>query len=197
MAAIVGRTELGIREFGNTVTVPADPKARLMYYLNCICTVLDLSDQQNLSRLRDFNKYYLLSEAETDALIALTFLLSPDELSNKVIFEDDDMCGNTKNTFFEVSAVRSNLLVSDSIIIGGQQRHVNKIMAYKRQWLVDNWQVPMLSFSSRLVALASEPAAPQRPAIEYQAPSREYRTPQRSTYSNNSNSSDGCCCTIL
>lgn len=189
----MGRTELGIREFGNTVTVADDPKAKLMYYLDCICTVLDLSDQENLNRLRDFRNYYLLSEAETDALLALTFLLSPDELNDKVIFQDDDMCGNSSNTFFEVSAVRSNLLVSDSVIVGGQQRHVNKIMAFKRQWLAENWQAPMLHFSVRLAAIAvGGTTAPQRPAIEYQS----YQQP-RSTTNYNSNSSDGCCCTII
>ena len=48
----MGRTEVGVRQFGNTVTIPADPRAKLMYYLDCICVVLDLSDTQNLSRLR-------------------------------------------------------------------------------------------------------------------------------------------------
>lgn len=36
---------------------------------------------------RDYQKYYLLSEEETDALIALALLLSPDKLNNKVIFQ--------------------------------------------------------------------------------------------------------------
>ena len=52
MAAIMGRTEVGIREFGDAVTIPSDPRARLMYYLDCICSVLDLSGTQNLTRLR-------------------------------------------------------------------------------------------------------------------------------------------------
>lgn len=52
MAAVMGRTELGVREFGQTVTIPNDPKARLMYYLDCMCVVLDLSDTANLTRLR-------------------------------------------------------------------------------------------------------------------------------------------------
>ena len=52
MAAVLGRTELGVKEIGRTVTIPNDPKARLMYYLDCMCVVLDLSDTANLSRLR-------------------------------------------------------------------------------------------------------------------------------------------------
>lgn len=36
---------------------------------------------------RDYQRYYSLSEAETDALLALTLLLSPDKLNGKVIFQ--------------------------------------------------------------------------------------------------------------
>ena len=55
MAAVMGRTELGIRQFGNTVTIPADPRAKLMYYLDCICVVLDMTETQNLARLKYSN----------------------------------------------------------------------------------------------------------------------------------------------
>lgn len=195
----MGRTEIGVRQFGNTVTIPADPRAKLMYYLDCICVVLDLSDTQNLSRLRDFRNYYMLTEPEVDTLIALTFLLSPDELNGKVIFCDEEMCGNNNNTFFELSAVQSNLLVSNSIVIGGQRRSVKKIMAYKRQWLVENWQNPMLSFTERLARIATgQPTTPHRPAIAYH--SANYQTPryyQEQRYGNYSSNSDSCCCTIL
>ena len=48
----MGQREVGIRQFGNTVTIPGDPRAKLMYYLDCICVVLDMTDTTNLSRLR-------------------------------------------------------------------------------------------------------------------------------------------------
>ena len=48
----MGQREVGIRQFGNTVTIPQDPRAKLMYYLDCICAVLDLADTANLARLR-------------------------------------------------------------------------------------------------------------------------------------------------
>ena len=52
MAAVLGRTEIGVREFGIAARIPDHPKAKLMYYLDCICSVLDLSDYGNLCRLR-------------------------------------------------------------------------------------------------------------------------------------------------
>ena len=52
MAAVLGRTEIGVRKTGQSVTIPNDPKAKLMYYLDCICVVLDMRDQEGLVRLR-------------------------------------------------------------------------------------------------------------------------------------------------
>ena len=43
---------MGIKKCGNSVTVPSEASAKLMYYLDCICYVLDLSGMQNLNRLR-------------------------------------------------------------------------------------------------------------------------------------------------
>lgn len=197
MAAIMGRTEVGVREFGRNVTIPANPKAKLMYYLDCICTVMDLSDQRNLAKLRDYQNYHLLTETETDALIALALLLSPDELNGKVIFQDDEMCGSNSNTFYELSAVQNNLLLTDSIIIGGQRRAVTKIMAYKRQWFLNNWYNPMLTFAERLAGLANGHSRhSQTPAVGFRSSNYRYNTfPE--PMGSQSNNSDCCCCTIL
>lgn len=202
MAAVLGRTEIGIKKTGTTVSIPDNPKAKLMYYLNCMCSVLDLSGTDNLTRLRNYRQYSALSEAETDALVTLCFLLSPDELSGKVIFQDDIMCGDSSNEFYEISAVRNNLLISDSIIIGGQRRAVSKIMAFKQQWLINYWVNPMKHFAPRLARIAGAAAAassntravtgstPPRRAIAYRASSETINR------RNNSNSDD-CCCVIL
>ena len=52
MAAVSERTGVGVQEFGTSVEIPENPKAKLMYYFDCICSVLDLSDQENICRLR-------------------------------------------------------------------------------------------------------------------------------------------------
>ena len=52
MAAVLERTGVGVQEFGTSVKIPENPKAKLMYYFECICTVLDLSNQENIGRLR-------------------------------------------------------------------------------------------------------------------------------------------------
>ena len=93
------------------------------------------------------------------------------------------MCGNNNNTFFELSAVESNLLISNSILIGGQRRTVKKIMAYTPQWINENWNRPMLRYTDRLTRMATGQTTTHRRAIEY-----------NSSYTSDS---DSCCCTIL
>ena len=40
MAAFLGNTEIGFRKTGTSCTVPNNPKAKLMYYLSCVNTLL-------------------------------------------------------------------------------------------------------------------------------------------------------------
>ena len=99
------------------------------------------------------------------------------------------MCGGKNNAFFELSAVQSSLLISDSIVIGGQTRTVKKIMVYTPQWLMENWRNPMLLYEQRLARIATGQQASQRPAIGY------YQTIHIPRIDSDSRGS--CCCTIL
>ena len=194
MAAIVGQ-KFGIRETGQTVTVPASPTAKLMYYLDCVATVIQL-DNPNLRRLRDYRRYYSLNDEEIDALLVLILLLSPDELIGKVFFPSED-CGGSANQFFELSAVTNMLAVSSNVLIGGESKRVAKIMFFKRSWMENNFISPLRSFEGRLQRLARglqgrAPAAPRalpqpsRPRA--QPPVRPQPRP---------NTSDDCCCIVM
>ena len=151
MAAFVGE-RVRIRDTSVNVSVPQNPKAKLMYYLDCVATVIQLDDPA-LSRLKNYQSYYLLSEEETDALLALVILLSPDELIGKVFFPSED-CGGRTNQFFELSAVSHMLAVADNIVIGGERKRVGKIMFFKRSWMENNYLSPIRSFQDRLQRMA-------------------------------------------
>ncbi len=55
----------------------------------------------------------------------------------------DELCGDSGNEFFELSAVRTELAVAGTVLIGGQRRQVHKIMTFKMDWLRRNWVVPI------------------------------------------------------
>ncbi|XP_067024473.1 uncharacterized protein [Acropora muricata] len=188
MAGIVAQ-RFGMKDITATVTVPANAKAKLMYYLSCVKTVIQLDDS-TLQRLTDYNNYYLLTDAETDALLAMVILLSPDKLMGKVFFPDED-CGGRNNQFFELSAVSHMLAVTDNILIGGERKRVAKVMLFKMSWLENNYLTPLRSFQGRLQrmvrgleggASTPRPAPTPRPPPSPPLPSRR---------------DSDCCCHIL
>ena len=194
MAAIVGQ-KFGIRETGQTVTVPTSPTAKLMYYLHCVANVIQL-DNPNLRRLRDYRAYYSLSDEEIDALLVLVLLLSPDELIGKVFFPSED-CGGSTNQFFELSAVTNMLAVSSNVLIGGESKRVAKIMFFKRSWMENNFITPLKSFEGRLQRLARGlPGRAPAPSRALPSSSRSRAQPP-SRPQPRSNTSSDCCCIVM
>ncbi len=61
----------------------------------------------------------------------------------KWTFSPQELCGDSGNNFFELSAVQTRLAVTDSVLIGGQTRRVHEIMTLKMGWLDRNWKQPM------------------------------------------------------
>lgn len=152
MAAVISRQEVGARDIGTQVAIPDDPKARIMFYIKCICDVLDLESNDNLQRLTDYNKYYLLTENEIDQLTLLCIAVEPDKLEGKCIFEDTDgtVCTTSGNKFIELESVRNQLLITGYLLIGGQQRQVRKVMFYRKEWLVLFYLIPIVVLAARL-----------------------------------------------
>ena len=64
----IRENEYDITNFGTIVTVPNNPIARCMYYLNCVDTVLDIDE---FGFLTDYAKYYLLDNSDKAKLLLL------------------------------------------------------------------------------------------------------------------------------
>ena len=140
--AVFMRERLGMERTGHAVTVPNNARAKLMYYLNCVCNVLQLNNP-NMRRMRNYSQYHTLSDTEETQLLYLAVLLSPDELIGKVFFPSDELCGDSNNEFYELSQVRNTFAVSSSVIIGGEQTRVAKIMTFKMSWMTNNYIEPI------------------------------------------------------
>lgn len=149
-AVIAQRNEVELARTGVTVSVPNNDVARLMYYLNCVCVVIDCANDPDIQRFTSYNNWHHLSTEEQKLLVVLCYKFSPDVFDNKVFFQSDALCQDSPNEFYEIRQVRNQLLVADSIIIAGQQRHVNKIMAYKLAWMQSFYVEPMQRLVQRL-----------------------------------------------
>ena len=51
-AALLAKREHDVEEFGRDAVVPDDPKARLMYYVDSIYNVLDMTTIRNIQKFR-------------------------------------------------------------------------------------------------------------------------------------------------
>ena len=152
MALSLNNVRLHVKATGTTVQVPANPRAKLMYYLSCVCNALqlDTSDTRNIARLKDYQNYAFLTEDEKKQLLVFCAILSPDVLLNKVFFQNDQMCGDSSNEFYDIGTVASHLVVSSSIVIGGQKKSIRKIMTFKMSWLQNNYLQPMQALAREL-----------------------------------------------
>ena len=144
MAAVLGRTQVQIKNTTTKTTVPDNPKAKLMYYFNCVCSCVEPGNDSTIRRLRDYNNYSSLSNEEEAQLLILCMALSPDKLIGTILYPAEDI--DLDNEFYEVSAVSTKLVVAESMIIGGQQKKVQSIMMFKKRWIENNFLNPLKSY---------------------------------------------------
>ena len=146
--AVFMRERIGMERTGQTVTIPNNARAKLMYYLDCVSTVLQLNNP-NMQRMCNYKQYNRLSDSEETQLLYLAVHLSPDELMGKVFFNSDALCGDSSNEFYELSQVRNTFAVSNSVIIGGEQTRVAKIMTFKMCWMTKYYIEPIKYLDQR------------------------------------------------
>ncbi|CAF1400307.1 unnamed protein product [Rotaria sp. Silwood1] len=115
---VFGSTELEFQRFGRTAHVPDADIAKVMYYLDCVCTVIEYDDN-NIRRYRNYSNWRNMSDEEDRFIFLLALTLSPNELEDKVFFNIPDVCPDTNNAFYEIGQVKRQLMVVQSIIIDG------------------------------------------------------------------------------
>ena len=163
MAAVFGRTEVHLKKTGVTCTVPESPTAKLMYYFNCVCSCVEPDQDASIRRLRNYEDNYLsLSNEEQAKLMLLCLALSPDKLIGSIFFPADDSDIDSTNEFFELSAVSTRLVVAQSLLVGGQQRRVRKIMMFKKRW-IERFYIEPLRQITRVGRALPSPRRPSPP----------------------------------
>ncbi|CAF1416964.1 unnamed protein product [Adineta ricciae] len=188
MAVVLHRNEFSLEENSVSVTVPNNDVARLMYYLNCVCTAIDCNRDPDIQRFTNYRSWYSLSISEQKELLVVCYTFSPDVFDDRVFFHSDALCQGSSNKFYKVNQVRQHLLAAESIVIAGQVREVHQIMTYTMEWMKRNYFDPM----QRLAQSLSNP----RPAITGSVYTpRVVHQPIRSSSSSKCNGT--CVCVVL
>jgi hypothetical protein len=135
-----------------------------MYYINCVCTVIDYNDG-NIQRYRNYSNWANMSDEEDWLIFVLGLALAPNEWEGKVFFNRPDLCPEASNEFYEIGEVRNEFFVVQSIVIGGQQRRVKNIMTYKQSWMENNFYEPIRNLTFRFSPAGQRQEAIQRAMI--------------------------------
>ena len=165
MAAVIGSTQIHVKKIGSSTTIPDNPTAKLMFYFNCVCTCIEADDDYTTRRLQNYNNYSSLTSQEEAQLLILCLALSPNKLIGSIFLlaSDNEDFGGSTNRFYELSAVSTKVLVSQSLLVGGQQKKVRKIMKFKKSWIEKYYINPLRSIERRQRPAATSYSS--RPAV--------------------------------
>lgn len=143
MALAFGKDQIEVKKTGQRITVADNDIAKLMYYLQCVCTTIECNDEPEIRRFTNHSNWRSLSVDEQRQLVLFCYTFSPDMFEGKVFFQNDALCMDCSNEFYEISQISNQLVAAQSIIIAGRTRRVNNIMAYKMSWMRNNYLEPM------------------------------------------------------
>ena len=146
MSITIGqRKEMSIKNTTTKTTVPNNPTAKLMYYLNCVNTTLDLVgldiagiDYAFVSLIKDYEKYHLVTQMEKQQIFNIATALKPSILEGKVFFLTES-AGDLTNAFYEINTTEVNVAATEEVVIGGVKKKVHQIMIYERRWMQDKY----------------------------------------------------------
>ena len=164
--------------------------AKLMYYFHSVCTCVEANRDPTLQRFTNYRNYRNPSREDEARLLILCLAVSPDKLIGSIFFPSDEL-GGSLNEFLKLSAIKTRLVVSESILIGGQQKRVQKIMMFNELWMEIFYIDPIRSFESRHRPALPSSSAPRQPSTPNQpvTPSQPVTPNQPSTASPSSSSS--------
>ena len=141
MSLDVGLNSLKIEETGEYAYVPYDDLAKLMYYLNCVFTVLQINEDK---KFIDFKHYMDLTQEEQKHVFFLAVLFSPDILIEKGVFlENPDLLDyGDNNKFLKLTDERIGIHVDQEIFVGERYVKVLEVMVCNKKWLNRNYYEP-------------------------------------------------------
>ena len=192
MEASLNYDRFRFKDTSVNVTVPNNDIARLMYYLDCVSSVLNYN---GLKAYTNFNNYYNLSEQDMRELLELINIFNPKILMDVGVFMKAENLDNN-NAFIQITNESMKIHADQEIVIGGIVTRALKIMLFKSNWAINYYYNPKQRLTQRLYQ--PQPVFlpfpyPQTNNIPYYTPPTYY---QRS-YQNYNSDDELCCCAIF
>ena len=145
MSASLRTNRIAIKDISSTTIVANNPKARLMYYLNCVSVVLNTD---KLDRYTNYQEYYNIPDEEIGAILILAILFNPKIMVESKVFILDPI-GDYGNAFLEITNEQFGIHANEEIIIGGVSVKVRKLMLFSESWLKRNYFEPLTEIDKK------------------------------------------------
>lgn len=156
-----GKHCLHIQNCSRHIDFPFDPMARLMYYLNCVNSLIDFGIP---SKLREYDSRFSISFDDENTVLKLSFLLKPSIfVQYGVMINDPSLCINSNNTIYKITDINCTFAVTKDFAIAGKQVHVSHVMAFKSIWKDKIYDEPMRLFTKRINAIRNGRVEEMRP----------------------------------
>ena len=141
MSSTLAMNNTTIEAFGNITNVPNNNIAKLMYYLDCVSTVIEYND----NTITNYQNYDELTIEELLAVYTLATLLNPQLFIDAKIFivNPNLLPDSLDNQFYKIIDERIGVHVNQEIMIGGKSVKVLKVMACNTSWLIRNYYAPL------------------------------------------------------
>ena len=148
MQATLGYNKTQVERTTTKTVVPGNDIAKLMYYLDCVATVLQYDIN---SRYRDYKKYFNLTEKEEEEVLVIALFFNPKILMDYNIFILNSRLLRPEfdNEFFKITDETIGIHVNEEVMLGGRQVKVLKIMACNEHWIQENYLDPIKNLNNR------------------------------------------------
>jgi hypothetical protein len=150
MAVAGSRLQVEVKDVSVSASIPNNPTAKLMYYFNCVCYCIEPDDNYAVRRFRNCSNYHDLTRQEKIQLLDLCITLSPSKLDGMIFHREESMNGS--NRFLKLSATKTGIIATESLLIGGQSKKIVNIMQYKNSWMENNYYTPVRELRHNLSA---------------------------------------------
>ena len=150
MSATLGMKNIKVRAFGELTNVPNNAIARLMYYLDCVATVIEYNDRT----LTDYQNYNELSGEELVAVYQLAKILDPSFfIKNGIFIVSQNLLSDVDNQFYEITDETVGFHVNKEIMIEGKTVKVLKVMVCNNNWLQKHYFTPINEIDQLIIEI--------------------------------------------
>lgn len=143
---------------GSRTRVEDDPMARVMYYLSCVKSVIDVGMPPWVTDYKNYEMYQ--GWGDVAQVVQFAEFYDPEVLIKAGCFINNaTMCGDSLNEFMHVTQkIRSEFNVCDGCTFGNssgqrkllKQTRIRKVMFYKKRWLEETYYDALSELKSML-----------------------------------------------